>query len=229
MKMIKNTYSIEKLPKLSKLVLMGLSCLFFVTGCGSSLSNYSGVEPQNRNEVEMVRIPYSVNFEDGSEVLSKVEISRLNNFLATSNITYGNEFSMDFPLDRNGNLSDIDTKRLSYISNLLKDSGLYMSEKVTPFGMEPRVNTGRLIVSKYVVTLPECGWSQPSYPNYENAPTSNFGCASQANLGLMIANPKDLLTGQSGGKTNAERAAFAVERYQNTVVTVDATSAGSGN
>lgn len=217
------------MPQASKIALMGLTCVFLVSGCGNNMANYTGVEPQNRNEVEMVRIPFSVNFEEGSTSLSKMEISRLNYFLASSNITYGNEFSMDFPLDRNGNLSEIDTKRLSYMSNLLKDSGIYMSEAVTPYGMEPRANTGRLIVSKYVVTIPECGWSQPSYPNYENAPTSNLGCASQANLGLMIANPKDLLTGQSDGKTNAERAAFAVERYQNTVVTVAPDSAGSSN
>jgi len=227
--MIKNTYSLETLSKTSKIALTGLSCIFLVTGCGNSISNYSGVEPQNRNEVEMVRIPYSVNFEDGATKLSNVEIARLNNFLATSNITYGNEFSMDFPLDRNGNISDIDSQRLTYMSDLLKDSGLYMSSTITPYGMEPRENTGRLIVSKYVVTLPECGWSQASYPNYDNAPTSNFGCASQANLGLMIANPKDLLTGQSDGKTNAERAAFAVERYQNTVTTVAPATAGTGN
>lgn len=193
------------------------------------MTNYTGVEPQNRNEVEMVRIPYSIKFEDGSTSLSGIEITRLNKFLESSNITYGNEFSMDFPLDSRGNISDIDGKRLAYISDLLKDSGLYMSEKITPFGMEPEANTGRLLVSKYTVTLPECGWSQPSYPNYENAPTSNLGCASQANLGLMVANPKDLLTGQGGGMTNAERAAFAVERYQTTVVTVAPTDAGSGN
>ena len=170
-----------------------------------------------------------MNFADGEATLSNVEIARLNHFLATSNITYGNEFSMDFPLDRNGNLSEIDEKRLSYISNLLKDSGLYMSETVTPFGMEPKQNTGRLLVTKYVVTLPECGWSQRAYPNYENAPTSNIGCATQANLGLMVASPKDLLTGQSGGMTNAERAAFAIERYQTNVVTVAPTSTGAGN
>jgi pilus assembly protein CpaD len=147
----------------------------------------------------------------------------------TSNIRYGDEFSMDFPLDRNGNLSELDKNRLAYISNLLKDGGLYMSATVTPYGMEPSVNTGRLLISKYVVTPPSCNWSQPSYPNRENAPLANIGCSSQANLGLMVANPRDLIVGAEGGPPNAERAASAVERYQNRVVTVSTESAVSGN
>ena len=98
--------------------------------------------------------------------------------------------------------------------------------------MEPNANTGRLLISKYVVTPPVCGdWRQPSYPNYNNAPMSNLGCASQANLGLMVANPRDLITGQQGGAPNAERAASAIEHYQNTNVTVApvSTTESSGN
>lgn len=212
------------LSNTSKSVFLGLSCLMLTTGCADSLTSYSGAEPQNRNLVEMVRVPYTIEFiSDGSKI-TEVEVSKLNNFLATSNVTYGDEFSMDFPLDRNGNLSELDKERLSYMSNLLKDSGLYLSAILTPFGMEPSVNTGRLIISKYVVTTPDCGWNQPAYPNYNNAPTDNFGCATQANLGLMVANPRDLITGQEGSAPNAERTALAVQRYQNRVVTVSSAS-----
>lgn len=208
-----------------------MSCIIMVSGCSNGLSNYTGVEPQNRNMVEMVRVPYNLNFNGNDVALSTTEIGRLNHFLKTSNITYGDEFSMDFPLELNGDLSELNENRLAYISNLLKDSGLYMSNTVTPYGMEPKNNSGRLLISRYVITLPECGdWRQPSYPNYENASLANLGCASQANLGLMVANPRDLITGNSGS-SNAERAAKAVETYQNRVVTVtaEAASAIGGN
>lgn len=221
----KNKDSGQKLNNFIKATFIGASCFMLLTGCSNTMANYSGVEPQNRNKVEMVRFPYSMKFETGKADLSKMEIVKLNNFLGASNITYGNEFSMDFPLDRNGNINALDQERLNYVSNLLKESGLYMSSTVTPFGMEPPVNTGRLIVTKYVVTLPECGWSQVSYPNPQNAPLTNLGCSTQANLGLMIANPRDLINGQKGGPYNAERAAFAIERYQNRVVTVEAATA----
>ncbi|MCC3861441.1 CpaD family pilus assembly lipoprotein [Pseudemcibacter aquimaris] len=225
MKKIINKDSNKNFKKNFKTVATVAACVTFLSGCGNSLTNYTGVEPQQRNQVEMVRVPFSIQFEAGQVALTKSEVDRLNYFLRTSNVKYGDEFSMDFPLDANGELSDIDAKRLAHMSDLLKESGLYMSSMVTPYGMEPKANSGRLIISKYVVTLPECGWSQPSYPNYENAPLNNIGCSIQANLGLMVANPKDLITGAKGGPVNAERTALAVERYQSRVVTVSEASA----
>ena len=227
--MIKKKHSFDALKVSTKTALICLSCLAFTAGCANSgMSNFTGVEAQNRNIVEMVRVPYNMNFNANETSLSETEIVKLNHFLRTSNITYGDEFSMDFPLENDGSLSDIDSKRLMYISTLLKDSGLHMSEVITPYGMEPKNNSGRLLVSKYIVTPPECGdWRQPADPNYDNAPLSNLGCASQANLGLMVANPRDLITGQDGGKPNAERTARAVERYQSATVTV-ATETSTG-
>lgn len=210
-------------------IIVALSCMIFATGCSNgNLSNYTGVEPQNRNEVEMVRIPYNIRYNAEEASISNAEIAKLNLFLSSSNIIYGDEFSMDFPLDRYGNLSELDGERLAYTSNLLKDSGLYLSATLTPYGMEPSPNTGRLLVSKYVVTIPDCGdWTQPSTPNYQNAPLANLGCASQANLGLMVANPRDLIIGAEGGAPNSERTAGAVERYQNRIVEVGTATATS--
>lgn len=209
---------------------IGLSCLMITTGCASHMAQHSGVEQKTRNEVEMVRIPFNLQFNDGQSELSGREIARLNNFLNTANIGYGDELSMDFPLDRNGDLSQIDQQRFKNISDLLKNSGLHLAGTITPYGMEPSANSGRLLVSKYVVTPPECGdWSQNPYPNHQNAPISNFGCANQANLGLMVANPKDLVTGATGAPTNAERTARAVEKYQSKNVTVAPASTGSAS
>lgn len=213
----------------TKSALIGLSCVMLTAGCASNMANYNGVELQNRNEVEMVRVPYSIHFGNEVPEMSDPEITKLNRFLATSNVAYGDEFSMDFPLDRNGNLSEIDQKRQQYVSDLLKNSGLYLSANVTPYGMEPSPNTSRLLISKYVVTPPECGdWTQNNYPNYENAPLNNLGCATQANLGRMVANPRDLVIGATGATSDAEQSASAVERYRTRTITVDAATV-SGN
>lgn len=219
----------NSIPAYVKSFFMGATCLVLATGCAGNMNHYTGVEQQNRNEIEMVRIPYSIQFPSNEVELDGREILKLNNFLGAADITYGDEFSMDFPLDRNGNLSELDQQRLVYISNLLKDSGLYLSDTVTPYGMEPKDGSGRLLVSKYVVTPPECGnWSQKAYPNYENAPLTNLGCANQANLGLMVANPRDLIVGSEGAPASAERSAGAVERYRNRTVVVETASA-TGN
>lgn len=214
-KIEKQKFSLKLIKSASKSLLLGASCIIITTGCASNMANYNGNEQQTRNEVEMVRIPYNIHFENGLSSMTSEEIGKLNYFLRTANISYGDEFSMDFPLDKNGDVSDLDTKRMAYVSNMLKDSGLKVSGKITPYGMEPSTNTGRLLISRYVVTPPTCGdWSQRSHPNYENAPLNNLGCASQANLGLMVSNPRDLIIGAKGGAPNAERTAAAVQRYQ---------------
>ena len=225
-----NTYPITPgfLKQASKSILAVLSCVMLTAGCASNMANFTGVESQNRNIVKMVRIPYNIRFGDGVVEMNNDETAKLNNFLMTTNVSYGDEFSMDFPLDRNGNLTDLDKGRVTYVSNLLKESGLYLSAKITPYGMEPSEGFGRLLISKYVVTPPNCGdWTQRPNPNYGNASISNIGCASQANLGLMVANPRDLIIGATGAPPNAERTAGAVQRYQTRTITVAPATTGS--
>lgn len=185
-----------------------------LAGCSGSAQLSNG-DMQQRNEVEMVRIPFMMSFDDGAASLSAPAIEKLDMFLMKTNVSYGDELSMDFPLQRDGGLSEQNQKRMTYLAGLLKKRGLHLSADVTPFGMSPGENQARFLISRYVVTPPQCGdWSQPSTDNYGNASTKNLGCATQAQLGLMVANPRDLITGVSNPVPNAEKAAKAVSAYQ---------------
>ena len=44
--------------------------------------------------------------------------------------------------------------------------------------------------------------------------SSNFGCANERNLGLMVANPADLLRGREPGPADGDFAAFGIQRYR---------------
>lgn len=75
--------------------------------------------------------------------------------------------------------------------------GLALPEVVA---QEMPEETGPVNVSyeRSYVRLPECrGWWVESSFNPSNSPHINFGCATQRNLGLMVANPGDLV-GPSG-------------------------------
>ena len=53
---------------------------------------------------------------------------------------------------------------------------------------------------RYVVTLPPCpDWSKPAAGagDFTNTASSNFGCADAVNLGLMVAQPADLVDAAS--------------------------------
>ena len=69
-------------------------------------------------------------------------------------------------------------------------------------------------VGRYAVTLPTCpNWSQSQSYDFTNAFTSNYGCATATNLGLMVASPADLVSGRPLTGTAAQPAAGAVQRY----------------
>ena len=51
--------------------------------------------------------------------------------------------------------------------------------------------------------------------NYNNATYPNYGCATNGNLAIMVANPEDLITGQRGtGETAVVTSTKAIDSYR---------------
>ena len=52
-------------------------------------------------------------------------------------------------------------------------------------------------------------------PEFDASTTSNFGCAVNSNLAQMVANPQDLITGQSGSTVrDARNVTKAIKTYR---------------
>lgn len=199
----------NRIPGLLSIV----TCLVLASCSGAA--NFADGDNQKRNQVQMIKIPFMMTFEAGRTDLSDEGVTGLDNFMMRSNVSYGDELSLDFPLNRDGSLSDMSRKRLVFMAGHLKERGLRLSSDVTPYGMSPADNQARFLISRYVVTPPVCGdWSQPSMGNYANASLSELGCSNQANLGLMVANPRDLITGVTNGVPDTENSAKAVLTYR---------------
>lgn len=66
-----------------------------------------------------------------------------------------------------------------------------------------------------VVRLPDCAeWKEAPGITVSNLALRQLGCASQANLGLMIAHPADLVSPAAPGDYDGERLAGGIERYR---------------
>lgn len=194
-------------------LISALACLVLISCSGSA--NFADGDNQKRNEVQMIKIPFMITFDSGSSGLPDAEIARLDRFMMRSDVSYGDELSMDFPLNRDGGLSEMSRKRMTFMSGHLKKRGLHLSSEVTPYGMSPAADQARFLISRYVVTPPTCGdWSQPSTGNYGNASLPELGCSNQANLGLMVANPRDLIIGTTNDVPDTESAAKAVHVFR---------------
>jgi pilus assembly protein CpaD len=86
---------------------------------------------------------------------------------------------------------------------------------VTAGAVQP--GTVRVVVARRRASVPNCpNWSVPSEPNTQNRTMSNFGCAVNADLALQVADPVDLLHGQSdGAASDAVAGAKAITLYRN--------------
>ncbi|MGD1935110.1 MAG: CpaD family pilus assembly protein [Candidatus Phaeomarinobacter sp.] len=72
-----------------------------------------------------------------------------------------------------------------------------------------------LSFSQYVATPSPCGnWSEDAAYNPNNTRSANFGCASQNNLAVMLADPGDLEAPRDMTPGDAQRRDVVLERYR---------------
>lgn len=80
---------------------------------------------------------------------------------------------------------------------------------------EPDPRRATVYIGRFVALAPACpDWRKPTASDFTNTPSSNFGCATAVNFSQMIANPGELLRGQTMGPADGERAARAIRRYR---------------
>ncbi len=95
------------------------------------------------------------------------------------------------------------------------DHGLAKSEVIV--GVDPTLAAGEVEVSfvSYTAIVPECGyWNEESYASYNNANSFNFGCASQHNLGIMVADPSDLIEPGEFASRDGQRSVDVIDLYR---------------
>lgn len=160
----------------------------------TALSGPVPAETITRNEVRMVRIPYSIQPEiDGTETPSNYTLNSINVFLRSSNVAYGDLILLD--------TSSVSATRAEAIEAYIREAGLPYGGSM-PLGEVPLDGSMTLYIERHIVTPPECGIWGPQNHEDNNA-SSHLGCATAANLGMMVASPRDLIMGQSGGNSTA--------------------------
>jgi pilus assembly protein CpaD len=76
--------------------------------------------------------------------------------------------------------------------------------------------TARLVITRTTASVPGCpDWSTHNDGNGNNATSTNYGCAVNSNLAVMVANKEDLVRGQSDGGTTVMSGNKAIEAYRN--------------
>jgi pilus assembly protein CpaD len=168
---------------------------------------------------------HNVRFAAASAELSASEAAELEAFLG--DLPQHQRLSI-LVLGHVGGASDpaLSSRRMRHVAELVTASGrgepaMASLDEPRPAG---RTVNGRAVaddhrveirVSFYQARLPACpDWSRPPEGNARNLPLSNLSCANAVNLGLMVADPLDLVHGRELAPADGIREAEAIARYR---------------
>ena len=191
-------------------ILPGLLALVLGACSANTVDQREFVQAPKQNEVFWVDYDHTARFAPLEISLSAAETARLDAFLRQ----IGASFQDNYVIDPGGD-DPLSLQRAEVLQSALRTRLPTIRPVVQRRPDGPKLNQARLFVGRHVVITPNCGdWSKPSGTDIFNGPTSNFGCATIANLGIMVADPGDLIRGRSLGPGVAGAAVLGIERYR---------------
>lgn len=181
-------------------------------GCAEPLSvtDYSPAEQSSQLEVNYTQLVQPLRYQANSDRLAAGERERLIAFAQRRELTTG-----DRVVVATAPTSDaLARRRVQAATAALASGGVrFFSVSQMTDASLPQ-NTAEFRLERHLVTLPRCpNWSSPPQ-NWSNRPSSNFGCSNTTNLGLMIADPADLVGGRQMGPADGSHETLAIRRYR---------------
>jgi len=187
---------------------LALGLLAMLSACTPPAAEYSVAEAPKTLKVDYLTFRHDAGFLPGAAALTPQEIRRLDDFLDDAQVVGGSKVY----LQASGG-DRLAAQRSGAIVKALTARGVG-AVNLPDLASGP-VDRLTVTAQRYVVTPPDCpDWSRQAVENHANALPSNYGCASLTNLALMVADPRDLVTGRPLGPADADPAIKAVERYR---------------
>jgi pilus assembly protein CpaD len=195
-----------------------LAAALLMAGCTQDAERWSPTESSKDNRVDFVTMAHKVEFAPGTAKPEAGEDRKLADFLAQLDFGYGDQLTIDVGPKRNDATADqLAAKRLDAVAKMLRQirAPATVAQRPTVDGaLSP--NAVVVTLGRYVVTPPSCpDWTKPEADDFTNTPASNYGCANATNMGLMVANPADLVRGSSDGSADGDYGAIGIQHYRN--------------
>jgi pilus assembly protein CpaD len=195
------------------------SLLLFLAlmGCTPESARWTPAEAPKENKVDFVVIQHQVHFLPGSATMATDETKSLSAFIDDIALSYGDQVTVDAG-SRAGTVAgdSLAAKRLESVRTALRRLQVRAQPATRPT-VDGALARDAVVVAigRYVVTGPKCpDRSKPEPDDFTNTVESNYGCATATNLGLMVANPGDLVHGTVAGPADADFAARGVQLYR---------------
>lgn len=184
---------------------LALSLGLVLGGCGGMPTNKS---LYSTNQPVVERTNYTLDVQTGQGGLSIPEQQRVAGWFETMDLGYGDRVSIEDPM-ASGATAEAVAKLAGRHGVLIEETAPVTSGFVQP-------GQARIVITRSTASVPGCpNWSASSDMNYRNATSPGYGCSVNGNMAAMIANPEDLIEGQSGtGETVIMSSSKAIDTYR---------------
>jgi pilus assembly protein CpaD len=204
-----------KMYKMSALVAL------LVAGCTPEVAQWTPAESPKENKVERAVFKHHVHFPAHNSGLGKAERKKLSQFLKEK---ASNPFSVTVVIEEHGGHSE---ERIKEIEKVILLHGVpydLIEHEMLPPEVEYTKDCKHLkkgsysgvtvTVERYLVITPACANFSEQIGNANQTHAgSNFGCATEANFGMMVANPRDIIRGRTTSNYDGTVMAAGVQRY----------------
>jgi len=163
-------------------------------------------------KVDWVRFDHRVMFGQNGRGVTDQERARIDEFLDRVEPRYGDQILVG--TGAGAGEGEIAVERVAAVAEYLRALGLKVGPM--PAAAQARWDGAvRVMVGRYVVTPPNCpDWTKSASYDPNNYVSSNFGCATATNLGLMVADPGDLVRGRDMGPADGAYSARMIKTYR---------------
>jgi len=170
---------------MSRFTSLLLAPALLLSACGTY---NGGVESTYQPIVE--RNDYAFDVQTAGYSLAPGETERLRGWFASMGLRYGDRIAVD-----DGGSS---SPAREAVGREVSAYGLALSDQVPITMGQVAPGTVRVIVTRTSASVPTCpDYSRQYQPDYSASTSSNYGCAVNSNLAAMVANPSDLVRGES--------------------------------
>jgi len=172
---------------LPALALLGCTAL---AGCGTEQRGLESV-----HQPVVTRTDYVFDMAAPGPELAETQARALGAWFDSLQLRYGDRVSVD--------TQGFGPQARDAVATVAARYGLLTDETAPVTQGDIPAGSVRVIVSRMAATVPGCpDFTRPATANFTGSAMSNYGCATNATLAAMIADPRDLISGRTPSRSS---------------------------
>lgn len=178
-----------------------------LAGCAGSANSNRSLDSVHQPVVRNAIHQFDVATSSGE--LPPSEQGRLQGWFDAMGVRYGDRIAIEDP-----SLYGIAGAQAA-IRAMVERRGLLLTDSAPVTTGPVPEGSLRVVITRASAHVPGCpDWASKSSMNFNNATSSNYGCATNSNLAVMVADPNDLIKGATTERNDPTAATRPIRTFR---------------